>query len=715
MFNSRSLRSAVIVAVVAMLAAGCGRAPENEGDGPTMKFVRIPAGSFYMGSPSSEKDRDNNEGPVHEVRITEPFYMGKYEVTQAQWKAVMGTTVAQQHEKASWPLLLKGDGSEYPIYYVSWEEASEFCKRLGGKFHLPTEAEWEYACRAGSQTRFYYGDDPNYSELNLYAWYEDNSNERIRPVGRKKPNAWDLYDMYGNLSEWCSDRYAAGLNNYENAGSVDPTGPTSGYMFRVRRGGSWIEEPASCRSAHRNAGGARGGGTEFIGFRVVFAGKVRGGKEVLEIALPEEVAEVVTVLEQERKIQPDGRLIIAGAVRDEAGMPIDGVQMEILPSRDWFFREYAESRFEASWRPPSPGARMQGCHFVARHTQRNLAMGMEIKEDANALDVKLEPGVILTGEVVDGNGKGIEDATVAIKLQTSNWSGDYLSWVKSDAEGRFEFRALPPGYEYVLLARKIHYLVGQTEVRSESVRHNHIDGISIALPRGKFSVSGVVVDAKGKPVSNAWVYCTGKGQAGINSHTDKDGRFKADGIFEGKVDIIASIQGSDGRALGGSISVEAGATNLRIVLGKNAAPPPKGRACFPAETDVWVNGSVVKISEVARGQTVGKHGCAVPAAAFGQIENIEEHTGKFECRDIMLENGNRISVVYAHCFMLDSGRWIAAHDLRSGMRLKTLNGIVSIKSVTTKATPFVGKVYNLKIKSSDRYMVGKDGVIVRDY
>jgi len=142
---------------------------------------------------------------------------------------------------------------------------------------------------------------------------------------------------------------------------------------------------------------------------------------------------------------------------------------------------------------------------------------------------------------------------------------------------------------------------------------------------------------------------------------------------------------------------------------------PKAEHVFPPGTDVWVNGTIVNISEVVRGRTVSKHGCAVPTAAFGQIEMIEEYTGTFECRDVLLENGNRISVVDAHCFMLDSGQWIAAQDLIGGQRLKTLNGAVIIKRVTTRETPFIGKVYNLKIKDSDRYMVGKDGVIVRDY
>jgi prepilin-type N-terminal cleavage/methylation domain-containing protein len=141
-----------------------------------------------------------------------------------------------------------------------------------------------------------------------------------------------------------------------------------------------------------------------------------------------------------------------------------------------------------------------------------------------------------------------------------------------------------------------------------------------------------------------------------------------------------------------------------------AAPvaPPKGRGCFLADTPVWVNGAFVQISQVTAGQKVG---CTVTAS----FEKLEEHEGSFECRDITLENGNSISVVCAHCFMLDSGQWVAAQNLQSGMKLKTSNGTVAIKSVVTRAMPFVGKVYNLKVSGSDQYTVGNDRVIVRDF
>ena len=707
MLNPKSLGIAVIVTTVVLFVADVLWATKNEQNELMMEFVRVPAGSFYMGSPYSEEDRDDNEGPVHKVQITEPFYMGRYEVTQAQWKVVMGTTVCEQRNKAGIPWHLKGEGPEYPIYYVSWEEAVEFCTRLGDNFLLPTEAEWEYACRAGSQTRFYYGDDSDYSQLGHYAWYYGNSNNRTHPVGQKKPNTLGLYDMYGNVSEWCSDWFTI-VEGYKNAGSIDPTGPASKYFFHVIRGGSWLDKAAKCRSANRNFGFWG----DLIGFRVIFAGKIDGDKEVLEIALPKETAEPFVDQEQKPKKQLEGGLTFSGIVRDEAGMPIDDVDMQVWPIGG--LRMYAKGQFEAYKSPRS--SKTERYYLLARHPERNLATVVEINEDANTLDVKLKPSVILTGKVVDNDGKALEGAIVGTALQGSDWRAIIPpAGMKTDAEGKFTFRALPIGYKYSFYARLLHYRPTKFEYNTGDVRDNRKDLGPILLARGEFSVSGVVVDAKGKPVPNVWVYCTGKDQVGINSHTDADGRFKADGIFEGQVDIMASIRGNDGGWLGGTVSVEAGATNVRIVLGTGRAPPPKGRGCFPAETDVWVNGTVVQISKVALGQTVGKLGCSALKAPFGQIEKLEEHIGTFVCRDLVLENGNRISVIDAHCFMLDSGQWIAAQDLRKGLRLKTLNGIVGIKSVTTRAMPFVGKVYNLKVKGSDQYMVGKDGVIVRDY
>jgi formylglycine-generating enzyme required for sulfatase activity len=194
------------------------------GNGVTMKLVLIRPGKFVMGSPDSEKGRESKEGPQHEVVIAKPFYMGVTEVTQAQYEAVMGTNPS------------KFKGPTNPVESVIWSDTVEFCRKLSEKtgktFRLPTEAEWEYACRAGTKTRFSFGDSE--SILGDYAWCESNSGKNTHPVGQKKPNAWGLYDMHGNVWEWCADIYGP----YSSEASVDPRGATSGGDCMVR-GGSW--------------------------------------------------------------------------------------------------------------------------------------------------------------------------------------------------------------------------------------------------------------------------------------------------------------------------------------------------------------------------------------------------------------------------------------------------------------------------------------------
>ena len=195
-----------------------------------------------MGSQPNEKDRILDEEPTRQVRITKPFYLGKYEVMQDQYKAVMGQNPSEFV------------GGNQPVEMVSWDNAVAFCKKLSAKLgrnvRLPTEAEWEYACRAGTQTRFYWSDDPNYSSVGDYAWYDKNSGRQTHGVGQKKPNAWGLYDMAGNVWEWCSDRYA---DSYAALSSVDPQGPSSG-KTRILRGGGRRDELQYCRSALRSGG-----------------------------------------------------------------------------------------------------------------------------------------------------------------------------------------------------------------------------------------------------------------------------------------------------------------------------------------------------------------------------------------------------------------------------------------------------------------------------
>jgi formylglycine-generating enzyme required for sulfatase activity len=220
------------------------------GKGVTMKLVRIRPGKFIMGSRDSEEGRKGDEGPQHEVTLSKPFYMGVMEVTQAQYEAVMGTNPS--HFK----------GATNPVEMVNWSDATEFCKKLSEKarqaVRLPTEAEWEYACRAGSKTRFCFGDAVE--GLGDYAWYAANSDKKTHPVGQKKPNACGLYDMHGNAWEWCADWYG----DYPKRAVTDPQGPASG-SDNICRGGAWDARPASCRSAWR--GYARDARASY-GFRV---------------------------------------------------------------------------------------------------------------------------------------------------------------------------------------------------------------------------------------------------------------------------------------------------------------------------------------------------------------------------------------------------------------------------------------------------------------
>ncbi|TKJ35005.1 MAG: hypothetical protein CEE38_16225 [Planctomycetes bacterium B3_Pla] len=704
MFNSRILRSALILVTAAMLTAGYGRATENEGDGVTMEFVRIPAGEFMMGSPVGESGRRDNEGPQHRVKLTEPFYMLTTEVTQQQYIQIMGVN----------PSYFKG--ADNPVEMVSWNDAVEFCRKLsektGREITLPMEAQWEYACRAGTDTRFSFGENDQF--LESYCWYGVNSDRKSHPVATKKPNAWGLYDMHGNVQEWCSDRFDS--HYYSNSPSVDPKGPSNGELeLRVFRGGSHPYVPDFCRSATRKGSTPDDlGGV--IGFRPVFPGKADNGKKVIDIALATEADKVAIPQEQTRKIQLADGLIITGVVRDEAGMPIDGVEIGMLRDVNWDSRLYGKGMFEVSWKPHRSRGRQIRYYLLARHTQRNLIALVEIDEKTKTLDIKLEQGLIIIGKVVNTDGKRIKGADITTILQGSNWRSSLPSLdTRTDVEGRFDVRALPMGHKYSMIVRGRGYGREQIEVHTDKAPDNRVDVGPIVLATADLTVTGIVVDPNDEPVGLALVGCSGKGQEGASTLTGPDGKFKLDGICKGKVRISASVGGSGRTNMSGSVETEAGATDVKVVMTKSRVSLPKGRTCFPAETGVWINGEVVPISKVDRGQTVGPLARAEPTAPFGQVETIEEHEGIFECRDIVLENGNRISVVDAHCFMLDSGQWIAAPDLRNGQRLRTLDGTIGIKSVTTRANPFVGKVYNLRVKNSDRYMIGIDAVIVRDY
>jgi len=208
-----------------------------------------------MGSTSDEEGRSSTEGPVHHVNIGYAFYMGRYEVTQKQWRETMGDN----------PSHFKGD--DLPVEGVTWDDVQEFIKKLNeeegtNKYRLPSEAEWEYACRAGTTTRYSFGDSE--SKLGDYAWYTENSDKKTHPVGQKKPNSWGLYDMHGNVKEWVLDRWH---DSYDGA-PADGSAWEGDSAYRVKRGGSWGSSARYCRSAYRYRGGPLNR-ESYLGFRLL--------------------------------------------------------------------------------------------------------------------------------------------------------------------------------------------------------------------------------------------------------------------------------------------------------------------------------------------------------------------------------------------------------------------------------------------------------------
>jgi formylglycine-generating enzyme required for sulfatase activity len=198
-------------------------------------LVRIEPGEFTMGSPEGEEGHAPNEAPMRRVCISKAFYLGRFEITHAQYRAVMGEGPGS------------ADEDTLPVHHISYANGVEFCRRLAGKtnveIHLPTEAQWEYACRASSRTRFYSGSSEG--DLGRVAWYSGNA-EGAHPVGQKLPNAWGLYDMHGNVWEYCADF----IDDYATMAGTDPVGRVTPHHGAMR-GGGWMHGPEECRAATR--------------------------------------------------------------------------------------------------------------------------------------------------------------------------------------------------------------------------------------------------------------------------------------------------------------------------------------------------------------------------------------------------------------------------------------------------------------------------------
>lgn len=242
---------------------------------PPTNLVFIPPGSFRMGSPSNEVERSTWEGLPTPVIIRRGYWMGRHEVTQGEYREVTGINPSHFTPANGYP-----ENLALPVDTVSWAEAVAYCGQLtsrdraagripsGSLYRLPTEAEWEYACRAWTSSMFSYGDDPGYANLANYAWYDANSGGFFpHPVEQKLPNPWGLYDMSGNVFEWCHDWFAEDVNS--GGIKVDPQGPASG-TNRILRGGSWFFSARRCRSAYRGSI-APDSRDRQIGFRVVLS------------------------------------------------------------------------------------------------------------------------------------------------------------------------------------------------------------------------------------------------------------------------------------------------------------------------------------------------------------------------------------------------------------------------------------------------------------
>ena len=319
-----------------------------------LEMAFIQPGVFTMGSKSGAGD----EMPPTQVTLAKGYWLGKTEVTQGQWETLVGATVTQQRDKANREWALRGEGSEYPIYYVNWDEAMEFCRKLtereraagrlpeGYAYTLPTEAQWEYACRAGT-TEDYAG------SLDAMAWYGGDKGGQTHPVGQKKANAWGLYDTHGNVREWCRDWYR---DHLPGGSVVNPAGPASG-STRVVRGGSWISPARDCRSAARfgSAPGVRQGS---LGFRLALAAARR-----------EETIPALATKKSENRPQPAGK----AAPRPDLVQPVGNDQGSAREDRmeSPLPDDYATVRGSAETHgtelQPAPPRRREGDRGVTAH------------------------------------------------------------------------------------------------------------------------------------------------------------------------------------------------------------------------------------------------------------------------------------------------------------------------------------------------------------
>jgi TonB family protein len=346
-----------------------------------MELVLVKFGEFQMGDerPENRKGREYFAFPVHRVDIKKPFYMGKYEVTQAQWRAVMGNN----------PSRFKGDN--LPVESVSWNGAKDFCHRLsqmtGEEYRLPTEAEWEYACRAGT-TGDYAGD------LNAMAWYDENSDSKTHPVGQKQPNAFGLYDMHGNVWEWCEDQMHDSYNGAPTEGRawVDISAAESS---RVIRGGSWYIDRHSCRSAVRRADRPYGrtNGPDGQGFRVAMTAKAKTDAEEAierEAAKAKAEAEAAAAARAKAEVEEALRTEAKAKAETEARIKRLREQNRIIQVSDDVLQNNAVKKVQPPYPSIANAARVGG----------SVQVQLLVSEEGNVFDASIITGHPLLRDVV---------------------------------------------------------------------------------------------------------------------------------------------------------------------------------------------------------------------------------------------------------------------------------------------------------------------------
>jgi len=387
--------------------------PAEEANSIGMKMVLIPAGEFTLGSYDSA-----DEKPPHRVRITKPFHLGQHEVTVGQFRKFVADS--KYDASTRWQNAFSGQTDDHPVVNVSWNDAKAFCDWLSKKeahgYRLPTEAEWEYACRAGTQTKYGFGDDPG--GLGEYGWFGGNSQLQTHPVGQKKPNAWGLYDVYGNVWEWCADWYDSAyygdvgqVGNLPHAPADDPVGPSSG-ADRAIRGGAWGCFATTNRSARRS-GDQPGARRHDLGFRVA-----RDVTPSPFPARPAEIGRVQIVLSDPTakvEVKVDGNVIGPAALKGPITLAAGRHRLEVTSEEfddhtsSFAVRAGTQEVLPVALKPKPPPPAVTG---TVRIELSEPQAQLQVKVDGNPVDsAKLDEGLVLPAgdhrlEVTSGQSEG---------------------------------------------------------------------------------------------------------------------------------------------------------------------------------------------------------------------------------------------------------------------------------------------------------------------